>query len=78
MKKLVISLLAAAVVAGVFFSVKAYAYHSYEKSSILIDDNSPYEVDTICPGSGERCCYTYTDEGGKKSHVGVPGRSKTE
>ena len=82
MKKLVISLLAAVVVAGVFFSVKAYAFPHDEMCSV-IDDYGPYDVDKHCDPATkqDRCNYTYTYDDGSVAKVGVPGskpKTKTE
>ena len=56
MKKLVLSLLAAVVVAGVFFSVKAYAFPHDEMCSV-IDDEDPFEFKKHCYDSDKTCSY---------------------
>lgn len=74
MKKLVLSLLAAVVVAGVFFSVKAYAFPHDEMCSV-IDDYGPYDVDKHCDKATveDRCGYSYTHPDGRTAAVTVPG-----
>ena len=70
MKKLVLSLLAAVVVAGVFFSVKAYAFPHDEMCSV-IDDEDPYEFSKHCLDSDTECSYYVepAEEGGLGANV---------
>ena len=76
MKKLVLSLLTAVVVAGVFFSVKAYAFPHDKMCSVIDDeDYGPYDVDKYCDKATvkDRCGYSYTHPDGGTAAVTVPG-----